>query len=121
MKIRIKGNSVRLRLTQSEVKTFAATGLVTEKTYFSPANVLTYAVKAAPVAELSATFEQNTVTVLMPTAAAKKWTETEQVGTENLFSTGSDTLKILVEKDFSCLVVRPGEDDADAFPHPKKA
>ena len=29
-----------------------------------------------------------------------------------------DSLKILVEKDFACLVAREGEDESDMFPHP---
>ena len=31
---------------------------------------------------------------------------------------GDEPLRILVEKDFACLVEREGEDDSDAFPHP---
>ena len=34
MKIRIKGNSIRLRLTKTEVDNFAANGFVEEKTEF---------------------------------------------------------------------------------------
>lgn len=119
MKIRIKDNSIRLRLTQSEINLLAKEGKVECQTYFSPESILFYAIETANVDTVNASFEKNNITVFLPVLTAKNWIETEQVGIEYLSQTDENkNLKVLVEKDFTCLVKRPGEDDKDAFPHP---
>lgn len=121
MKIRIKDNSIRLRLTQSEVDLLSKEGKVEKKTHFSPQNTLIYALESTDVAKMKATFESGRITVYLPRREAKTWINTEQVGMECLSSiSGEEHLKILVEKDFTCLVKREGEDDVDAYPHPKQ-
>jgi len=120
MKIRIKDNSIRLRLTQSEVDLLSKKGKVEKKTHFTLKNTLIYALESADVTEMKATFENEKITVFIPKNDARIWVETEQVGMECLSSIGDDAhLKILVEKDFTCLVKREGEDDLDAYPHPE--
>ena len=44
MKLRIRGNSARLRLTKTEVKHLAEKGLVEEKTDFGNGQTLVYAI-----------------------------------------------------------------------------
>jgi hypothetical protein len=120
VKIRIKDNSIRLRLTQSEVDLLSKEGKVEKKTHFSPQNTLIYALESADVTEMKATFESSKITVYLPREDTKTWVNTEQVGMECLSPiSDKDHLKILVEKDFTCLVKREGEDDLDAYPHPK--
>ena len=54
-------------------------------------------------------------------ALAKQWVESDQVGLEGEQSLGSaNVLKILVEKDFTCLTKRKGDEDLDTFPHPQE-
>lgn len=123
MKLRIKGNSVRLRLTQREVAELAATGNVEDRIEFGaePSQSLTYAVIAESLAEkVSAKFEDGRVSIIIPRAAAEKWAASEENGisAEQDLSTGK-TLRIAVEKDFACLTPRAGEDESDSFPHPK--
>ncbi len=121
MKIRIKDNSIRLRLTQSEVDLLSAQGKVEKKTHFTSQNTLIYAIETADVSEMKATFENDKITVYLPQKAAQTWVNTEQVGLECLSPISDEEhLKILVEKDFTCLVKREGGDDADAYPHPKQ-
>ena len=123
MKLRISGNSVRLRLTQSDVAEFAKTGIVEERTEFgSELNQhLSYLLIAESRAEkVSARFENGRISVIIPQDIAQKWSQTEQVG----ISGGQDlpsgkTLRILIEKDFACLTPRADEDESDNFPHPK--
>ncbi|MFT6938435.1 MAG: hypothetical protein ACJA1N_002742, partial [Saprospiraceae bacterium] len=45
MKIRIKGNSIRYRLTKTEVEVFSREGYYSEETTFN-GNTLVYALKA---------------------------------------------------------------------------
>ena len=122
MKLRVRGNSVRLRLTRSEVARFAELGSVEERVEFGlePHQQLVYALQSLPeIAETKAAFESNRLTVFVPKNKAEQWAQTNQVGieTEQILSEGKQ-LRILIEKDFACLEERPAEDESDAFPHP---
>ena len=118
MKIRIKGNSIRIRLTQTEVKNFADIGYIEEATEFID-NKLFYALAASPsVSELSAQMVDNKITLLVPENIAQNWITTDLVGFENKFDIGGGKkLFLLVEKDFVCLD-NTFEDQSDMFPNP---
>jgi hypothetical protein len=118
MKIRIKGNSIRIRLTQIEVKNFADNGFIEEATEFID-NKLFYALAVTTnVSELSAQMIDNKITLLVPESIAQNWTTTDLVGIENKFDIGNDKkLLLLVEKDFVCLD-NTFEDQSDMFPNP---
>ncbi len=118
MKIRIKGNSIRIRLTQTEVKNFADIGYIEEATEFID-NKLYYALAASPdVSELSAQMVGNKITLLVPENIAQNWITTDLVGFENKFDIGGGKkLFLLVEKDFVCLD-NTFEDQNDMFPNP---
>ena len=123
MKIRIQGNTLRLRLTQTEVKNFNTKGLVEEKTSFGPSSdsTLTYSIIKADCKELEASFKKNKIEIKVPKNLAAVWVNTEMVGLDNASSAITETdLKILVEKDFACLKERVGEDESDMFPHPEQ-
>jgi hypothetical protein len=117
MKIRIKGNSVRLRLTRSEVDRFGNKGMVEESTQFGSSQ-LNYVLTQHDHSAMAARFENNTVTVLMPAAWAEEWVNTERVGYESTMPlTGTEELYLLVEKDFVCLD-NTTEDQSDNYPNP---
>lgn len=123
MKLRIKGNSIRLRLTKSEVVQFAETGLIEETIEFglTPDQRLTYALSRSENIEIPcAEMKGNRLSIILPAPQAETWTQTEQIGirAEQILS-ADKKLQILVEKDFACLEVRIAEDESDAFPHPK--
>jgi hypothetical protein len=121
MKIRIRGNSIRLRLLQSEVAELVEKGKVSETIRFGPkeTEVLTYTLQISPAAErIDATFENNEILVSLPENAAGNWIETDQVSLEGEKDLTGDGLKILVEKDFVCLTRTKDPDNADAFPNP---
>src|SRR5690349_9290033 len=116
MKLRISGNSLRLRLTRSEVEEFASAGIY-ERSISLGGSALAYRLKKDEAATaLSATLADNTIAVLVPAAAANRWTETEDVAID---APADDGLKITIEKDFACLKPRPGEDTDDHYPHPE--
>ena len=118
MKIRIKGNSIRLRLTKTEVDNFAANGFLEEKTEFGD-TYFSYRMENSPHhQELAAVYQGNLITVFIPTAIAQNWTSTELVGFENKMDIGNNKqLFLLVEKDFVCLD-NTFEDQSDNFPNP---
>jgi hypothetical protein len=121
MKLRIRGNSIRLRLTQPEVAALASGGEVRESTRFPDGGVFEYRLVADGAAsEPGATFADGVLTVKLPTAAAGRWARETIVSLEYAakLRDGSE-LRLLVEKDFECLTPR-GESDEGAFPNPAK-
>jgi len=123
MKLRIRGNSLRLRLTKSEVAEIGAGGAVEETVDCGgePPQRFIYAlVPTDDVENLTAVFDAGRITVFIPKASVGEWSRTNQIGIEAEKSIGDDgrTLRILIEKDFTCLEPRAGEEDADAFAHP---
>jgi Family of unknown function (DUF7009) len=123
MKLRIRDNSIRLRLTRGEVDLLAADGRVAARTEFADGRAFGYVLESSPASvSPGATFSDRVITVRLPESTVKEWAVSEQVSIsgEQLLGDG-DSLAILVEKDFRCLVPRDGEDDADMYEHPQAA
>ncbi len=121
MKLRIRGNSLRLRLTRAEVDTLAAHGRVEDAVAFGPGETarLVYAIVARQDARSSADMQGRAITVTLPAALVRDWAVSEQVGIAHEQPIGEGgPLKVLVEKDFACLAPREGEGDESAFPNP---
>lgn len=120
MKLRIFGNSIRLRLSQSELENLRLHGVVEDAVSFGNA-ALTYKLKTAEVPEPTAAFEQNLIAVYLPEPLARQWATTDEVSirAEQPLPEG-EKLKILIEKDFKCLTPRD-EDESDNFPNPNSA
>lgn len=119
MKIRIKGNSIRLRLTKSQVSELCTNGFVKEQTAFLYQN-FSYAVKLSlEHNELSVSYKAHTITLYLPKKLGANWNTTNEVGFKNLYRLPSgETLSLLLEKDFVCLDHRL-EDQTDNYPNPK--
>jgi hypothetical protein len=117
MKLRIRGNTVRVRLTKSEVAAFAAHGFIEEITDFGHGQILVCALTAAEIGKPTATFINGTIEIKIPVDDVRRWTDSDEVSIGGT----TDTLVLLVEKDFKCLTPRDGDDDADTFPHPRSA
>ncbi|MCY7347707.1 MAG: hypothetical protein LH614_16000 [Pyrinomonadaceae bacterium] len=130
MKLRIRGNSLRLRLLRGEVEQFGKTGNVTETIRFGTSNAaqLSYILKADDQAEQIFTYyTDNQITVTIPAKTAKNWVESDEVSLKSEQTIEDDSgkngnsknvLKILIEKDFVCLDRKNDPDNVDAFPHP---
>ncbi len=120
MKLRLKSNSLRLRLTQSEVQSLAAGILVQDRTQFSSSASLHYVIQSSPsAAGISADFRDQIVAVTVPEAMVRKWATTDQISMEAEHQIAPEcVLSLLIEKDFTCLNPRTPGEDADAFPNP---
>ena len=121
MKLRIRDNSVRLRLMRGEVDTLQERGEVFASTGFPGSRKLHYRVESSPASvRAAAFFSDNTLTVRLPEAEVVAWATTDQVSIrdEQTLDDG-ECLQILVEKDFVCLTTREGEDESDMYPHPE--
>ena len=121
MKLRIKGNSLRLRVTRSELATLIDTGRIEETIYFgsSEASRLTYALEHEPkLTGATVRYQPCQVAVVLPEREATAWAESGLVGiyaTVDLGPVGG--LDLIVEKDFACLDLSDA-DNLDTFPNP---
>jgi len=114
MKLRIQGNSLRFRLTRSEVTRLYEDGAIAETTHFGVGHILTYRLrKAAGGADIRAELTDGAITVSAPGSMVDKWAISDEVG----IAARDGALRIAIEKDFRCLTHRE-EDEADAYPHP---
>lgn len=119
MKIRIRGNSIRFRLTKSEVKELCTTGRCSETTNFGK-GLFTYSVRVDEKARsLEAALQPHAISMHVPPRLLNGWYENEHVGFEDVISLKyGEELHLLLEKDFVCLDDRD-EDESDNYPNPK--
>ena len=118
MKLRIKGNTIRIRLTQTEIKNLMQTGYVEEITEFPKDRSLKYRITKSDRFECN--LEDNIVSIGLESGIIEQWSNSDQVSIGGDLNLENDSkLRILVEKDFKCLTERP-EDERDMFPNPQK-
>ncbi len=115
MKIRINDNSLRFRLSQSEISTLVHQGEVSSVCQFTNDRIV-YMLKQGDYPHLTADFIDGVITVYIPKSFVQHWDKNETIGFD-----GNDTsgLYILIEKDFQCLKPRHHEDESDLFPNPQ--
>lgn len=122
MKLRIKGDSLRLRLSQGEMRTLAEQGEVEDKVSFPGGAALRYRLRVDNKnSGISADYAPNLIDVLIPQAQAKSWYETDLVTLSASQPLAAGELRLVLEKDWACLAPREGEDESDNFPHPEAA
>jgi hypothetical protein len=121
VKIRIKDNSIRLRLTRGEVDAMRDNGVVTSITGFPGGRQFKYSLESSPASVNPAAFySDNEIRVRLPETVVLAWATTEQVSIEgDQVLDDGEKLSILVEKDFACLAPRDGEDESDMYSHPE--
>jgi hypothetical protein len=118
MKLRIYGNSLRLRLSRTDMQVFARNGSIQDAVQFALDSPLSYTLEStSSVEEVQARYKDRMIRVLVPMKVARQWISSDQVG---ISFAGPGGPSLLIEKDFRCLHREPGEeyDDADAFPNP---
>ncbi|MGI4728917.1 MAG: DUF7009 family protein [Janthinobacterium lividum] len=121
MKIRIKGNSVRLRLSKSEIELFGKEGYLEEKTEFVNSS-FRYAIQELfDGTTLDASFTEQKLTVFVPNAVMQEWVDTDVVGySQYLPIADGKTLFLLIEKDYKCIDGDESEDQSDYYENPVK-
>lgn len=116
MKLRISGNSVRLRLKPSEVAQLAGTGLVEDRVEFSPDSTLVYNLQASTQSAVpTASYTAGKLEIRIPQKTARQWAASSDVSIE----AQQDVLSILIEKDFRC--AHQDTDESDVYPNPALA
>jgi 3-methyladenine DNA glycosylase Mpg len=112
MKIRIKGNSLRYRLTKSDIDSFSKNGYIEETICFGSQKLI-YALQRSFENDLTADFKDQKITLSVPAYMADEWVKTDRVG----FEKSDGPLYLLIEKDFKCLD-NVAEDQSDNYPNP---
>ncbi|MGD0734543.1 MAG: hypothetical protein ABR976_05320 [Terracidiphilus sp.] len=124
--MRIKGNSLRLRVSRSELARLEAGERVVELTRLgpSPDSVLSYSLKGEEsAAEVSLNYQSGRIGVVLPGAGLHAWSGSDEVGIYAMLKVGNgESLEVAVEKDYACLD-RSAADNEDTFanPHAGKA
>jgi|SRR5579862_8405645 len=119
MKLRIHGNSLRLRLNQSEVAQFSKTGFVEDSIQFAPGLSFAYTLESlSSLSAPQALYASGSLRIQVPGAAATDWACSDRVGisADQPLESGQ-RLSILIEKDFQCLHADDAR-DPDAYPNP---
>jgi hypothetical protein len=112
MKLRIKSDSLRYRLTKTDVADLLKEGFLKEKISFGD-DALTYVLQKTSDAELSTDFKNNIITIYIPADMIEELANTDRVG----FEKASGQPHILIEKDFTC-IENVKEDQSDNYPNP---
>lgn len=121
MKLRIRDNSIRLRLMRTEVDELKDTGVVSASTSFPGGKTFKYRVESSPATvSPAAVLADSEMSIRLPEATVVAWATSDEVSMrgEQPLEDGGE-LKILVEKDFVCLTGREDEEDeTEMYPHP---
>ena len=119
MKLRIRGNSIRLRLTKTEVDAFQEFGSIADVLEI-PGGPISYALEKCQEDKLNVKRLGDSIRVGLPTAMANQWLSDDCVGFKEQQSIGVRNIDITVEKDFQCTTpVDSGEEIADdLYPNP---
>ncbi len=122
MKIRLKENSIRFRLSMSEVESLCGEGVIESITQFPNGEQLTYSLQITKIDEINPSLENNTLRLHLPEKMLRDWHESERIGFEwNSMLDQGGVLKVLLEKDFKCLTNRPYEDESNLYPNPNQS
>jgi hypothetical protein len=122
MKLRIRGDSLRFRLQQGEVRTLIEEGRIEERTRFgaTPEECFVYGLELSSEAvEATCSWRGSRLTLTLPRAPTREWAVSDALtfdGSQTVV--GGTVLRFSVEKDLACLKPRADEDDRDAFPNP---
>ena len=119
MKLRLLDDSIRLRLSRSEVVAAHEHGVVESQTRFADGSKFTYALEAAKGAKApSAVYTRDRMVVTLPAREVSAWANDDDAVSlrgEVRLPDGA-VLKLLVEKDFKCVSPRgDDEDQSDLF------
>lgn len=120
MKIRIKGDSIRLRLTKTDVQNLKKYGIVEESTIIGAQEIFKYSlVLNQDIPSIAAEFRANKITVFLSQKETQILTETNEITVEGFQNNGKEKgLFLLVEKDLQCLDTT-SEDQSDMYENTK--
>ncbi|MBV8070643.1 MAG: hypothetical protein JO270_12105 [Acidobacteriaceae bacterium] len=120
MKLRFRGNGVRLRLNRREVESLAAGCALEEQVVFPGEQRFAYTLQSGPAAEAGVSFEGGRLQVLAPQRQITEWADGTDIGLYFAFPANGSILRVAIEKDLECVDGPAEERDPDAFPRSVK-
>ena len=112
MKLRIKNNSLRYRLTRTDIDRLAKEGYLEDQINLL-GNPLVYAIQLTDGEVLTSSYIHHKITMSMSHLMVAELIDTDRVGFEHT----DGQVHLLVEKDFVCLD-EVEEDQSDNYPNP---
>ena len=119
MKLRIKENMLRFRLTQTETEQLISGKSISSTILFPNDKSLTYTLLPYTGENTTVECSDQTIKIRLGTLDCESLADPKTVGVQNMHQTKGEALSLLIEKDFTCLHPRAGEDQ-DTFPNPNK-
>jgi len=122
MKLRITPDSLRLRVSQSDLARFIQSGRIEETIQFSADDSakLTYAMELSEdQCDIAVRYQTQQITLLISNRVARHWERADRVGIYGTVKLRERELQLIVEKDFACLD-GSDKDNLDTFPNPKE-
>lgn len=120
MKLRCKGNSLRLRLNQTEVRKLAQGVALQERVDFPDGSRFSYVLERNR-SDASASFSEGTIRIAAPASLIDGWSVTDEIGMYFEVPAAHATLRVAIEKDLECVDGPAEERDPDAFPRMSEA
>ena len=116
MKLRCVTDSVRLRLSKSDIRELESKGKVEELLTLGPNQTFSFSLQTSlNHRSPQISFQQGQLQVFLPMEIGKSWMNSDQVGIEYFPGDSSGlSIHLLIEKDFPCKD-RVGEDKSDTF------
>jgi len=121
MKLRILGDSLRLRLSMSETQMIGEGQSVIECTTFPDGSAMSYVLSVdgnRVSAGMALHQGQHQLLIKVPLKLAEHWSHSTDVGLGGEEPLNVDGLQILIEKDFDCVSPRSEDEAIDTFPNP---
>jgi hypothetical protein len=101
MKLRIRGQQLRIRTDPEEMRTLASAGCIEDSIQLAPGRPLIYRLTiAAAASTLGVAFEDNLIEVRIPEEQARRWCSTDLVGLSGTQRSDAVELRVSLEKDF---------------------
>ena len=99
MKLRIEGNTLRLRLSEDELDEFKSVNTLTDCIGFDDEQQLCYSLEKDGRKGMDLKIGSNGVQVVVPVEQTLIWLNSRQVGMEDLVEVNNKAIRVIVEKD----------------------
>jgi len=124
VKLRLLDDSIRLRMSRSDVAAAGKGNAVQAQTRFPDGRAFTYVLEpSAEGAMADAAYTDGRMVVRLPRSDIAAWAndDTAVALRSEIDLSSGESLKLLIEKDFQCLSHRHDEDQSDLFLNPESA
>ena len=103
MKIRIRGNTIRIRLEEDEISKISNGETVVNTTVFSPLDRLIFSISKWNLSVFGAEMKDGATLISIPSELLESWSPNSEFSIEGVIENGLERgLKILFEVDLPC-------------------